>query len=139
MMPGKIKKVADYLPFTALVIYTVYQWLSYYKIDTVIKWQSYFGIFLLIAISILFIKKHQLAVLLTGFTCLCGITGIVSLSPAIIHSSFGFKALQISISIGDPVFLLLFVFQLILSFEWYVGILTKKYWLRLLYKNNLHE
>jgi hypothetical protein len=125
-MKEKTKKLLDYFPLAVLMGYAIQQWSKFYENEIVMQWQTCTGIALLLLAIIGFIKKHQAGVLLIGLTCVCGLAGIASLSPAIVTGYFGNNLVKIPV--GNPIFFLFLALHLFCSFRFYVGILTKQYW-----------
>jgi len=128
-MKNRLKQTMDYLPFILLVIYTISEWLANYVTNIQIPFRTYFGILLLLLNALVFIRHHKLAVLLTGLICLSGTFGIIMLSPAMVRYSIGNGT---SLVFGDLYFIAIFIIHFIISFRYYTGILSKKYWQGLL-------
>lgn len=126
-MTTNAKRLLDYLPFAGILVYSSYEWVRHYQPGLVIKWPTAWGLLLLFLIAVAFVKKHQLAVLLTGLTCFAGSFNLISISPAITTGYIRSAELNLPFY-PDFVFIALLLFHFILSGRWYTGILTEKYW-----------
>lgn len=131
MEKKQIKTYLDYLPFFALVISAFVLLWTIATTDIVLVWKHYLGLVMLPIIVYLFYKRHLFGVLALAFTLFMGLLGLISYSPAITITSFGFGNNQdwsIDVIRFQPIFLLWLFIHFLISGRYYTGIASKKYW-----------
>lgn len=131
MANSMTKKRLDLIP---LGIFLLSVFLLYYEViinRVGLQLPHYIG-FILIAVSIfLFFRNHKMGVLSIGLTCILGLIGLVSFSPAI--SIFSMQAnisdySSMTLIRFQPIFIVWLILHLFLSGRYYLGIANKKYW-----------
>lgn len=134
MKKNKIKVYLDYIPFIILCISACVLIWTISTTDILLVWKHYLGLILLPIIAFLLYKKHHWGVLSLGLILVAGLLGLVSFSPSIRTDTFSFGSSHdwsANIIRFQPIFLLWIIIHFILSGRYYVGILSKKYWLTL--------
>ena len=132
MKKNNIKLYLDYIPYIILCVSTFTLIWTISTTNILLVRRHYLGLILLPIVAILFYKKHLFGVLSLGLTLVVGLIGFISYSPSITTFSFGFgNASDWSVDIikFQPIFLLWLIIHFLLSGRYYVGILSKKYWL----------
>ena len=130
-MSAKTKKLLDYIPFLILVVSTIILSIRVSNSEILLVWQHYTGIIFLLVNAIVFYIRHLFGVLFLGFTLLIGLIGLLSYSPAITTTSFGFGSGEdgsITLLRFQPIFLLWLTIYFIVSGGYFVGIASSKYW-----------
>jgi hypothetical protein len=130
-MTVKTKVYLDYIPFLILIVSAVILLIKVNSSDILLRWKHYVGILFLIIIAILFYVRHLFGVLFLGLTLIIGLIGLLSYSPVITTTSFGFGSGgegSIYLLRFQPVFLLWLILYFILSGRHFVGIASNKYW-----------
>ena len=125
------KKKLDLIP---LVIFLVSVLLLFYEViinRVGLQLPHYIGFILLAASLFLFFRNHKMGVLSIGLTCILGLIGLVSFSPAI--SVFSMEAniseySSLTLFRFQPIFIVWLILHLFLSGRYYLGIANKKYW-----------
>jgi hypothetical protein len=133
-MKDKIKYCFDFVPIVLLIFYTGYSIGTMLNNDYALQWQHYLGIAFLIVDLIVLIKHHQLGAVLFGLILLLGLINIVSFDVGLKTTTFHITSAKIPIFLGNAMCLLWFIIHLTISFRYYVGIVTKKYWTDMLNK-----
>jgi hypothetical protein len=130
-MSAKTKKLLDYIPFLILVVSTIILLIRVSNSEILLVWQHYTGIIFLLVNAIVFYIRHLFGVLFLGFMLLIGLIGLLSYSPAITTTSFGFGSGEdgsITLLRFQPIFLLWLTIYFIVSGRYFVGIASSKYW-----------
>ena len=138
IMNPKIKIYLDYLPLIILLTSAVILIWTVSASDIAFVRRHYIGLIFLTITTTLFFIRHLFGVLFLGFTLILGLFGILSFSPAITTTYFGFGNSDngITLLIFQPIFLLWIVIYFIVSGRHFVGIVTRKYWVEV--KNKKH-
>jgi len=123
------KQLLDSIPLVIL-IYAL--WLTWLVISGEIGfiWKHILGLVLLPVIYYLFIRNHKLGILGLGSLIIIGLFGFISYTPSTVIQTLYWMPSDIKIPIfyGQPIFVLWLTIHLILSFRYYIGIATRKYW-----------
>lgn len=134
MQKHHIRKILDFLPLGVLVILLID--LIHVRISQQIlfTWRHWLAIFFFVLNCVAFLKKHQLGVLVLGFTLLFGMMGVTLYSPGVNITTVYWSAFgaRIPVFYGMPAFLIWLIIHFIVSGRFYVAILTKGYWEQLL-------
>jgi hypothetical protein len=88
--------------------------------------QHYGGLILVVLNIIAFFVHYKSGILVTGLTTICGLIGLISLTPYI--RSFSIMIGGLTVIRFEPLFLLFAVLHFILSGRYYVGIARELYW-----------
>jgi hypothetical protein len=127
----KFKLVLDYIPLFILSTCALrLLWLDISGEIGFLLWKHILGLVLLPIVYYLFYRNHKLGVLGLGTIIIIGLFGFISYSPAISISTLYWSPSDIDIPFfyGQPIFVLWLTIHLILSFRYYIGIATRKYW-----------
>lgn len=130
-MKNKIKTHLDYIQLLFLLASAGHLLWSAANSVVLLSWKHYVGLGLLIAIGISFYIKHLYGVLCLGLTLLLGLIGLLSYSPAITTTTFGWgngDPDAVTLLRFQPIFLLWTIIYFVLSGRHFVGIASKKYW-----------
>jgi hypothetical protein len=129
-MKTKHKPYLDFIPLIILLVCTIDLLRTISTSNILLRWEHYIGFVFLLLVSILFWIRHVYGVLFTGLTLLTGFAGLLSFSPFIVTSTFGFGSGDIVFNSFrfQPIFIIWLIIHFIVSGRYYVGILTKKYW-----------
>lgn len=128
------KRYLDYVPFIILSVAAVYLLITTAQNGIVLRMQHYAGLVFLFVVAAFFIlKKHQFAMLVLGLTLIAGYIGFVNYSPVLRTFSFSLTqgGIMIPLCNGQPLVIICLLLHFILSGRYYVGILTRKYWVTL--------
>ncbi len=130
MKGKKLKQLLDPIPLIILTIYALQ--LTWLVISGEINflWKHILGLVLLPIVYYLFYRNHKLGVLGLGTIIIIGLFGLLSYSSEILISTLYWSPSgnNILIFYGQPIFVLWLTLHLILSFRYYIGIGTGKYW-----------
>ncbi len=134
MKKQQIKYLLDFIPAIILLLYSIELVVDLLSRPVRIEPANISGLAVLPFIFFLLIKKHQAGVLLLGLVLLLSVFGLFSFSTGYSSWKFGIKNDSSGFSFrspGSPVYILYFVLHAILSGRYYIGFLTKKYWMNL--------
>lgn len=133
MKNEKLKRVLDYIPFIILVIFFI---ILVVKISTAgysFLWKHIVGLVLICINAFLLYRNHKVGVLFLCFVLLVGLASFMSYDVEITTITYTIgkdENFQVPVFRGQPIFLLWLLIHFVLSFRYYVGILTKKYWIQ---------
>lgn len=133
MKNDKLKRVLDYIPLLVLVILFAVLAVKISTTENVFQWKHILGIILISINFFLFYRNHKAGVLTLCVILLMGLVGLISynISIGIYTFSIGKNGeSQMPVFYGQPIFLLWLLLHFVLSFRYYVGILSKKYWVQ---------
>ena len=134
MIKGKVKHYLDFLPLAILTISAIMLILHVSATDTILVWQNFLGLLILPINYFLFWWKHKLGVVGLGLTILLGLVGLLSFDYAITISTITIgKEVKFPLFYGQLIFIWWFIIHFVISFRYYVGVLTKKYWQELFF------
>lgn len=128
---NKIRRYFDLLPFLILVVSASLLLLAVYRSEIMLAPRHYTGLVSLVINAFMFYYRHLFGVLFTGLIILLGLIGLLSFSPAITTSSFGWGSAEEGITLlkFQPVFLLWMLIYGIICGRHFLGIASKQYWI----------
>jgi TctA family transporter len=134
MKNQKLKRGLDYIPFLVLVILFSVLAVKISTTENAFQWKHILGIILISINFFLFYRNHKAGVLALCVVLLTGLLGLISYDVSIGTYTFTIckdAEFQVPVFYGQPIFLLWLLLHFVLSFRYYVGILSKKYWVQL--------
>ena len=123
-----IKYLLDFIPLLIISIFSIASFWTMLESNISIVWQHYLGIAFILVIVIMFVKNHQLGALFLGLTLVLSLLTFISFNVGVITNYLSEKKKKIPIFYGNALSLGWLILHLIISFRYYVGIATKKYW-----------
>jgi hypothetical protein len=138
MKKEKIKRLLDFTPLVILIAYAIVLIWTVSTTDFVLTWRNMVGLIILPLNVIVFWWQHNVGVLLLGLTLILGLLGMLSYVAGLTSTTItlGFNDFNVKFW-GEPMFLLWIMIHFIVSGRYYVGILTKEYWQKLVSKQNI--
>jgi len=133
MKNDKLKRGLDYIPLLALVILFAALAVKISTTENAFQWKHILGIILISINLFLFYRNHKAGVLALCVVLLTGLLGLISynVSTGTYTFTIGKDAgSQVPVFYGQPIFLLWLLLHFVISFRYYVGILSKKYWIQ---------
>lgn len=133
MKNDKLKRGLDYLPFLILVVLFAVLVVKITIAEYTFQWKHVLGLIIISINAFLFYWNHKAGVLSLCVVLLTGLLGLISYNVSIeTHTvTIGKDAeSQVPVFYGQPIFLLWLLLHFVLSFRYYVGILSKKYWIQ---------
>ncbi|MFT3844001.1 MAG: hypothetical protein QM725_03025 [Lacibacter sp.] len=133
MKNEKLKRLLDYLPFLILVIFFIILIVKIATTEYTFQWKHILGLILICINTLLFCYNHRAGVLFLCFVLLVGLLSFMSYDVRIRTMTYTLgkdENSQTPLFRGQPIFLLWLLLHFILSFRYYVGILSKKYWIQ---------
>lgn len=133
MKNEKLKRVLDYIPFIILVIFFIILVLKITTTEYAFHWKHILGLILICINAFLLYYNHRVGVLFLCFVLLVGLSSFMSYDVEITTITYTIgkdENFKVPIFRGQPIFLLWLLIHFVLSFRYYVGILTKKYWIQ---------
>jgi len=133
MKNEKLKRALDYIPFLVLLILFAVLVLKISISEYVFQWKHVLGLILISINTFLFYWNHKGGVLALFVVLMTGLIGLISYNVSIETYTFTIgkdAETQVPVFYGQPIFLLWLLLHFTLSFRYYVGILSKKYWIK---------
>jgi len=129
-MNRKIRVYLDFIPLLILFISAAFLVRAAATSEILLQKRHYVGLIFLVLTTTLFFVRRLFGVLFLGLTLLLGLIGVLSYSPGIITTSFGFGDGENGVTLVrfQPIFLLWIVVYFTVSWRHIVGIGTRKYW-----------
>jgi len=125
-MKRNVPTYLDYIPLIILIVSAARLIFTVTNSEILLVWKHYLGLGFLTLAIVLFFLRHLYGVLFLGVLLLFGLIGIISFSPAIRTTSFGFG--DSTLPSFQPIFLLWLAIYFIVSWRQIVGIGTRQYW-----------
>jgi hypothetical protein len=126
----------DFIPLIIILISSIVSIWTMVESNINILWQHYLGIVCILITVFLLIKNHQLGIIFLGVTLFLSLLTIISFNVGIVTNYLSLTSARIPIFYGNALSLVWLILHLILSFRYYVGISTKKYWQQLIKRVN---
>ncbi len=133
MKNEKLKKYLDYIPFLILVIFFIILVVKISTTEYTFQWKHILGLILICINAFLLYYNHRVGVLFLCFVLLVGLSSFMCYDVEITTITYTIgkdENFQVPVFRGQPIFLLWLLIHFVLSFRYYVGILTKKYWIQ---------
>jgi hypothetical protein len=127
------RELLEFIPFVIICVYIILSVIIMLTRGIIIQWQHYLAFPFLLINGLIFYRGHKKGVLFLGFILILGVFGILAFQVGLVGASLYWMPFDVRIPlfIGNPMLFGIFVLHLILSGRYYVGILTRRYWLEL--------